>query len=95
MPTFRIAHIHEQGQDMIIIPLEDRFEFLTDEQRAAETVALQRCATAAGLKGTVVPVWHAPGGGFRFLAPTPWHPFFKSIDESMIAANLNKELTCG
>lgn len=93
MRKFQIAHIHEQGQDLIIIPLEDRFALLTAEQQDDEVAILQRGATSAGLKGVVVPVWQS-GGQMHFRAPQPWHPFFRSIDAAFIAANINRELTC-
>jgi hypothetical protein len=56
--------------------------------------ALQVCARAAGLAGTVVPVWDAGGGRMAFIAPRPWHPFFKSLRLQTVAQNINKRLTC-
>jgi virulence-associated protein VagC len=54
MTTYKIAHIHEQGQDLIIVPLDQRFDHTNDEQKAEFAAHLQRCATSAGLKGHVV-----------------------------------------
>lgn len=71
MTTYKIAHLHEQGQDLIIIPLNDQFDYTTtDEQKAAHAAHLQRCTTSAGLKGHVVLVWPA-GTQMKILAPTP------------------------
>lgn len=93
MADFRIAHIRQQGQDIIIVPMDSQFQFRTQEQKAAAKVALQRCATAAGLAGTVCLVW-TYGRNFYFIAPQPWHPFFKSLNMAAVARNINKRLTC-
>ena len=31
----------------------------------------------------------------KFIAPTQWHAYFKSLPWNTILANRNKELTCG
>ncbi len=94
MAEYDVAHIHEQGQDLIIIPMAERFQFLPDKEQRDVMASLQVCATAAGLRGTVVPVWNN-GGRTAFIAPQPWHPFFQSIDLGFVAANINRRLTCG
>jgi len=51
------------------------------------------CATAAGLNGTVVPVWNA---GFRrmgYLAPERLRPYFDSAPLPDLQAKINKTLT--
>jgi hypothetical protein len=95
METYEVAHIHEQGQDMIIIPVQSSFGQRPTATQNEIVSSLQLCASAAGLKGTVVPVWDAGGGRMGFLAPTPWHPFFRSIDLQFVARNINRKLTCG
>lgn len=94
MQTFKIAHLKEQGQDLVIIPLEPDFANKSANDQLKVRNALQICATSAKLAGRVAVVWH-DGGQFRFLAPPEWQPFFQSITWEFIAANLNKELTCG
>jgi len=95
MAEFRIAHLHEQGQDMIIIPLDRSFGHKTSSEQNEITYSLQLCAQSAGLAGTVVPVWDAGGGRMGFLAPTQWRGFFASLSLGIVAQNLNMVLTCG
>lgn len=92
---FRVAHLHEQGVDMIIVPLEDDFDLKREEEKHQTKSTLQMYAASAGLRGTVVPVWMARNGRLSFIAPRPWHPFFANLSMSAIHANLNRELICG
>ncbi len=93
MPRYKVAHVREQGTDLIIVPLEKRFgDKLASEQNAV-VMGLQMHANAAGLAGTVVPVWETRNGGMGFLAPREWHPFFRSLSLRGVAANLNKEVS--
>lgn len=94
MQKYDITHINEQGVDLIIVPLADDYEWKNDAQKHQIIAGLQACANAAGLRGTVVPVWES-GGYMKFIAPPSWHPFFRSIDLSFVAMNINRELTCG
>lgn len=93
MAKFKVAHIREQGIDLIIAPLESSFgrKSSTDQHEFIE--ALQMCASVAGLAGTVVPVWRE-GSRHSFIAPQKWHPFFKSLGWNDIIYNINQELTC-
>ena len=93
MATYKIAHLREHGQDMIIVPLESSFGSRSDTDQGEFIAALQYCARAAGLAGTVVAVWRS-GSSHRFIAPPNWHAFFRTLPYSRIIANLNKELTC-
>ena len=90
---FSIAHLNEQGQDMVIIPLDSSFSNKSPQQMESIKNALQECSDSALLKGVVVPVWEK-NSDFYFIAPPQWHPFFKSISMSVVRQNLNKELTC-
>ena len=92
MPQFKVAHLQEQGQDMVIIPLESRFEQKSAAEQHKIISDLQTHSLAAGLKGTVVPVWES-GNQLRFIAPTPWHPFFKGISLQQIWDSINKEIS--
>jgi len=94
MAKFKIAHIREQGIDLIIVPLESSFGNKTQREQSEIIASLQVCASSAGLAGTVVPVWRE-GNSHKFIAPPNWHPFFKSLGWNQIMANINKELTCG
>jgi len=92
---FEVAHIREQGVDLIIIPVDSQFRFKSDNEQEQTTSALQVCATRAGLRGTVVPVWDVGNGRMAFRAPRNWHPFFASLSLATVARNINRELTCG
>ena len=92
MPHFKVAHLREQGQDMIIVPLDSSFGRKITQDQHAITADLQIHARSAGLAGTVVPVWDNGGGRMAFIAPRPWHPFFQSISLQFVAVNVNREL---
>jgi hypothetical protein len=92
MPRFEVAHMHTQGQDMIVIPLDNSFGCKSQADQDAITDELQMRAASAGLRGTVVPVWDAGGGRMSFIAPRPWHPYFRSIGLAHIALRLNRAL---
>ena len=91
MPSFKVAHIHEQGQDMIVVPVESNFGASTNGEQSDFINELQMRSLNAGLKGTIVPIW-VSGRQVRFIAPTPWHPFFQSISMSFVHANINREI---
>jgi hypothetical protein len=91
MPRYKIAHIKEQGQVMIIIPLDPSFGFKTDSDQEQVIAELQAHATGAGLDGIVVPVWDK-AGRMAFRAPYRWHPFFQSLNLATVSSNLNREL---
>jgi hypothetical protein len=92
MPTFKVAHLNQQGQDMVIVPLDSSFGYKSKQDQNDVVAELQRYSNGAGLRGTVVPVWES-GGRMHFLAPSPWHPFFASISMQVVWANINKELS--
>jgi hypothetical protein len=94
MATYKVAHLHEQGVDMIIVPLSSSFGNRSNAEQSEIIAGLEMCASSAGLSGTVIPVWRE-GSGHRFIAPQPWHPFFRSFSYGRILANINRELTCG
>jgi len=94
MATYDVAHIREQGQDMVIVPMNSAFGRLPAHEQEEQIALLQQYSTSAGLRGTVVPVWDAGGGRMGFRAPRPWHPFFRNLDLATVAASINKRLTC-
>ena len=91
--TFEVAHLREQGQDMIIVPVNSSVGSKSQQQQNELKRSLQMYAANAGLAGTVCLVWNS-GNRFGFLAPSQWHSFFRSIDMSFVAINVNKKLTC-
>ena len=92
MTRIPIAHINQQGQNIIIVPLDRSFAFKSPGEQAKVIGALQSAARSASLAGRVVPVWDAGGGGMAFIAPKPWWPFFKSLSLYAVARSLNGEL---
>ncbi len=92
MPHYKVAHIHEQGQDMIIFPLEARFGHLSQLDKDQELAVLEFQANKAGLRGSAVAVWDAGGGRMAFIGPQNWHRFLQSISLQFVRANLNKEI---
>ncbi|HEX4181379.1 MAG TPA: hypothetical protein VHY32_11365 [Caulobacteraceae bacterium] len=93
MTVLKVAHVREQGIDLIICPLDDEFArrpISAQQQAAAE---IQRRSSAAGLAGTVVPVWRDPSGRMGFLAPTNWHAFFRSVSLDWVWLNINRQLS--
>lgn len=91
MPRYKIAHIHEQGVDLIIIPLDASFGAMTISEQHEEMDEFQFRARSAGLAGTVVPVWREKGR-MMFIAPTNWHLFLSSLSPEFVQMNLNREL---
>src|SRR5690349_6878944 len=92
MKQFEIAHIKEQGVDIIIVPLHPTFASLDQVEKTRLLRVLQQGAKTSGLLGTVVPIWEVGVRGMAFLAPPPMHPFFLSIDLVFVEANINRQL---
>lgn len=90
---FDVAHVREQGQDMIVFPLNSQVQYRSDQERGQMMYALQMCASSARLGGTVVMMWEA-NGRTMFMAPRQWHGFFSSVDMLWVAKNVNKKLNC-
>jgi hypothetical protein len=92
VPSYEIAHIREQGVDMIIVPLESSFGLQSDQAQRGFIAELTRRARGARLAGGVVPVWEE-GSSFAFIAPPNWHGFFRSIDMFYVGCAVNKTLS--
>jgi hypothetical protein len=93
MPTFQVAHLQRDGQDVIIVPVDRSFGKRSPSEQARIQEAFQRSAAAAAMAGVVVPVWEDATGRMAFRAPPPWHDFFKSIDMVYVATALNRSLS--
>lgn len=93
MKKYKVAHIREQGVDLIIAPLDSSFNHQTSHSQHQFIASLQAYAESAGLAGTVVPVWLS-GRSMKFIAPQGYHPFFRSISWNWVVTNINRELTC-
>lgn len=91
MGTFDIAHIREQGQDIIVVFVSNVLDGMPPHEVDAFTVAIQDAATSAGLAGTTVPVWKV-GSGFKFISPTRLQPYFRSATWEFLVRNINRQL---
>jgi hypothetical protein len=93
MPRFEVAHIKEQGVNLIIVPLASTFGRLSSTEQNARTRQLQIRANAAGLAGTVVTVWNEGDNRMGFLAPTGFRPFISGLSLSQVQQRINKEIS--
>ena len=93
MPTFQVAQLRRDGQDVIIVPVDGSFGKRSPSEQARIQEAFQRSAAAAEMPGVVVPVWEDASGRMAFRAPPPWHEFLKSIDMVYVATALNHSLS--
>lgn len=88
----KVAHIREQGVNMVIVPLDASFGRKMQTEQDNIIWQIQRQASSAGLAGQVVPVWD-DHGRMAFRAPSGWHPFFQSVNLPWVYANLNKQIS--
>lgn len=65
MPSLAVAHVREQGVDLIIAPLAADFGHKDPGTQRAVIAEIQLRSRSAGLAGTVVPVWDGGGGAWR------------------------------
>jgi len=93
MTTFDVAHIRQQGQNMIIVPMRTEFGRKTAGEQANIEAALASAAHSAALAGQVVTVWDNGGGRMAFRGPTQWRAFLASISLRWVGANINKRIT--
>ena len=91
MPKFKIAHVKDQGVNIIIVPLTAAFGSLPDEEKERVIEVLQACAVANAFNGRVVPVWF-DGKRMRFIAPPVWHGYFQKMKMQVVRDHLNREL---
>src|SRR3954452_14401374 len=93
MPTFQVAYLRHNGQDLIIVPVDRTFAKRSPMEQARIQEAFQRSALAADMSGLVVTVWEDSSGRMAFRAPPPCHEFLRSIDMVYVATALNRSLT--
>lgn len=93
MPKYQVAHLNEQGHDMVIFPLDANFGRLPGAEQDRELAVLGAQANRAGLRGTAVAVWDAGYGHVGFRGPVKCYPFLSGINLRYVMANLNRELS--
>jgi hypothetical protein len=52
MPSIKVAHLREQGQNMLLFPLDSSFHHKPDHEQSALVCELEARAHAAGLAGS-------------------------------------------
>lgn len=92
MPKFIAAHLREQGQDMLLFPLESSFHHKTADQQAAVVEELEARANATGLAGSAAVFWEFGGRGY-FRGPRQWQSFLGSINLRWVMAQVNREIS--
>jgi hypothetical protein len=92
MPQLDLAHIREQGQDMIIFPLDQSFGNKSSHDQEEALFELECRANNAGLAGHAVVIWQH-GQHTHFRGPSKWQNFLRSINMRWALANVNKELS--
>lgn len=93
--TFQVAHVREQGQQVILIVVNSSFGRMGTSEQQQQYAQLQLCATNAGMAGTVALVWDAGGGRLGTYGPTQWQRFLQSLSPLTVQSSINKKLTCG
>jgi hypothetical protein len=92
MPSFKVAHIREQGQNMLLFPLDSSFGNKTSSDQNAILNELEDRAHAAGLAGSAAIFWQHGGHG-HFMGPRPWHPFLRGLSYNAVVRSLNKTIS--
>jgi len=93
MPSYKVAHIKEQGVDLVIVFVPNSFPVEGNRAQNEAIIDLERRTKALGWAGSVVPVWKNANGTTGFIAKENYHPFFKSVSFDSLAKNINKELS--
>lgn len=89
----RIAIFNEQGQELIVVPLDSSFEDRLPSQRLETLRTLQNSAIKVGLKAPMALVWRI-GNKLYFMAPKQCHSLLKTLKWNTIVSSLNTVLTC-
>ncbi|MDQ8937272.1 hypothetical protein [Acinetobacter rudis] len=91
MYKIRFTYIQEQGKNIIIIPMEQNFEYKNKHQQLDILKSLELLISNSEFIGTVVLVWLS-GDKMKYIAPLSWHPFFNSLTWNYVIKNLNRQL---
>ena len=92
MSSFQVAHINEQGVNVVVVFLQSSIGSKPAGEIAQVAAQLQTCAISAGLAGNIALVWDR-----GFWAPRNQHAFFSSAGGSFAAlqTRINRTLDCG
>ena len=92
MPHFDVAHIREQGQNMLLFPLNSAFGQKAQGEQNQLLAELERRAHAAGLAGHAAAFWER-GGRTHYLGPSRWRNFLASLSLRQVLANVNQRIS--
>lgn len=93
MPNFEVAHLREQGQDMLLFALDgNSFHHKSDAEQSAVVAELEARAHAAGLAGRAAVFWDYGSSGY-FRGPQQWHSYLRSISTQWVARQANRSLS--
>ena len=92
MPTFKVAHIQRQGQNMLLFPLNWNFAHKSLVEQNSVLRELEHRAHSAGLAGSAAVFWEI-GGRTHFLGPKPWRDFLQSMSVRTVLTNVNKSVS--
>jgi hypothetical protein len=92
MPTFKLAHVREQGQNMLLFPLGGNVAHKTTQEQHGILAELEDRAHAAGLAGRAAIFWES-GGRTRSLGPKAWANFLRSMSMNAVLRSVNKSIS--
>lgn len=92
MPDYDVAHLCEQGQDMLLFPLDGTIHNRSDREKADVLDELERRAHAAGLAGRAAILWDYGGSGYSY-GPREWQSFLQSIDTGWVWQQVNRNIS--
>lgn len=94
MASYKVSQLKHNNFDYVLIVVAPAFAKKNPQQQQIDTVVLQRCASRAGMKGILVPVWDAGGGRMGFLAEPVHHKFLQSLNTAFLESHITATLSC-
>ena len=92
MPSFDVAHIREQGQSMLLFPLNSSFGQKSRSDQYNVLAELEIRANAAGLGGHAAAFWQI-GGRTHHVGPRRWSAFLQSVSMRLVLSNVNHKIS--
>lgn len=90
--VYKIAHLRDQGKSVIIIPIANSNNDLSNVKLNQIKKAFQAHAAKAKLSGDICLVWES-NSKLSFLAPNQWKTFCMKLNMNIVKQYINKELT--
>lgn len=92
MPRYKVAHLYEQGQNMLLFPVDGgSIHHKTNSEKNEILEELEARANAAGLAGSAALIWNY-GGQTHTYGPQRWQGFLRSISMQFVLRNVNQEI---